>query len=61
MIRVDQASFVIAKESCYVCGKGGPLVDTEVAIEGEGALGLCDTCILDMAGVMGLSVRRPKK
>lgn len=60
MIRIDQATFVIAKEGCYVCGRGGPLVDTEVGISGEGSLAVCDTCILDMAGIAKLDVKRPR-
>lgn len=60
MLRIDQASFVIAREGCYVCGRGGPVADTEVNIEGEGSLALCGTCVLDMANTLGLDVRRPK-
>lgn len=60
MLRIDQATFVHAGHGCRTCRSGGPLVDTEVPIEGEGSLAICDTCILDMAQTAGLDVRRPK-
>ncbi len=60
MLRIDQATHVHAQEGCRVCRSGGPLVDTEVPIEGEGSLAICFVCILDMAATAELDVRRPK-
>lgn len=54
------ANFAHAKQSCYRCGKASPVVDLDVAIEGEGALCLCDSCVFDAAQTAGFVIRRPK-
>jgi hypothetical protein len=56
VILLESATYVHAKEGCYLCGKGGPVVDTGVDIEGEGALAICDGCIHDLAVALGLDV-----
>lgn len=44
-----------ARAGCYTCLRGSDLVDTEVQIEGEGALVLCKACIADLAEAAGLT------
>ena len=55
------ANYAYAKEGCYRCGRGGPVVDMDVQIEGEGALGICDRCIGEAAETAGFIVRRRKQ
>lgn len=53
---VGPCLYVHAKGSCYLCGRCENLVDTEMHIEGEGALAICRACIHDMAHTAGLVV-----
>lgn len=54
MLYVGDALLAHAHGGCYVCARGDSLVDTEVIIEGEGALVLCRSCIQDAAESAGL-------
>lgn len=55
---VGDALLAHAKAGCYVCGRGDHLVDTDVIIQGEGALVLCRPCIQDLAQAGGLHLNR---
>src|SRR5690242_16547280 len=54
MIRADQAiQGVHAKGGCYLCGSPNKLVDTEVSIDYEGVLAICEGCCHDLAMTAG--------
>lgn len=59
MQRLDQVTYTFAKSSCYRCLSGGPVVDLDVHIEGEGCLALCVNCIGEAAQTAGLRVSKP--
>lgn len=61
MQRLEQVNFAYAKEGCYRCGRGGPIVDMDVHVEGEGALGICVPCIGEAAVTAGIIKPRPGK
>lgn len=61
MQKIQDAGFAFAKQACYRCLTGGPLVDMDVHIEGEGCLALCVSCLGEAAQAGGLSVRAPKQ
>jgi hypothetical protein len=61
MQRLEQVNFAYAKEGCYRCGRGGPIVDMDTAIDGEGALGICVPCIGEAAVTAGLIKPRVRK
>lgn len=56
MLVFGNATFQIAKQGCYTCGRGDSLVSTEIIIEGEGILALCPGCIHDLAVSAGYKV-----
>lgn len=56
MMLLDNAMYVHAKESCYLCGNPNCIVDTEVPIEGEGVLAICVRCIRDLAQTAHMNV-----
>lgn len=51
MQHLESASIAYAKCSCYRCGGAGDLVDMDCFIEGEGALALCLTCLIDAVAI----------
>lgn len=53
MLVFGNATFQIAKQGCYTCGRGDSLVSTEIICEGEGILAFCPGCIHDMAVTAG--------
>lgn len=53
--QIPAANYIYAKEGCYLCQNGGPLIDTGMQIEGEGILAICLSCVADMARVAGFS------
>lgn len=52
---VGDALMSHAKGGCYVCLRGDSLVDTDIQIEGEGALVLCTGCIQELAEAADLT------
>ncbi len=60
MEAIAQANYAFAKQACYRCLSGGPLVDLDVFIEGEGCLALCHPCVGEAAQIAGFKVIKPK-
>lgn len=56
MLVFGNATFQIAKQGCYTCGRGDSLISTEIIVEGEGILAYCPGCIHDMAVTAGYKV-----
>lgn len=56
MQRLEAATYVHAKQACYLCLNPAPGVDTDQPIEGEGNLYLCNGCIHDLAMVAGFDL-----
>lgn len=56
MQRVENAAYVHAKQSCYLCLQPHDGVDTEVQIDYEGVLFLCRGCIRSLAETAGFKV-----
>jgi hypothetical protein len=47
MQHLDAIPWMYAKASCYRCGNTSDAVDFDCFIEGEGALAICTTCLID--------------
>lgn len=58
---LEQVNFAFAREGCYRCGRGGPIVDMDVSVIGEGALGICAPCIGEAAVTAGIIKPRSPK
>jgi hypothetical protein len=57
MIRVDSAlANVHAKNGCYLCGNPNRLIDTEVSVDYEGVLAICEGCVKDLAQTAGFNL-----
>lgn len=54
MQHLEAITLAYAKSSCYRCGASGDAIDMDCFIEGEGALALCTTCLID-----AVSIARP--
>lgn len=52
MLYAPTTEYHHAKQTCYLCGRADHLVDTQVIIEGEGVLAICEGCVLDMVRVL---------
>lgn len=52
---VGSSNIAHAKGGCYICGGANGLVDTDVQIEGEGALAICRVDIHDLAQAADLT------
>lgn len=49
MQHLAEAHYTYAKAGCYRCHATSDLVDLDCHVEGEGALAICTTCILEAA------------
>lgn len=47
MQHIEAVTLAYAKSSCYRCGSTSDAVDMDAFIEGEGALAICTTCLVD--------------
>jgi hypothetical protein len=47
MQHLEEITYAYAKSSCYRCGGAGDAVDMDCFIDGEGALAICTTCLID--------------
>lgn len=56
MLKYGNADQSLAGAGCYTCRSAGPLVSTEISIEGEGILAFCHGCITDMARAADLVI-----
>jgi len=57
MFRVDNAiDGVHARQGCYLCGTPNKLIDTEITIDYEGVLGICESCCRDLAQTAGYNL-----
>jgi hypothetical protein len=56
MHREQNSAYYHARQSCYTCLGTDNLVDTEVVIEGEGVLAICEGCVREMARTLGIDL-----
>lgn len=56
MMKQENAGYWNAKQSCYLCMQTHLGVDTEIQIEGEGALFICSSCCADLARTAGFDI-----